>query len=86
MVKTKSTPKGTQSMEKKERCKYCGRPFDMEVDNAEEKLKSAMGLQHGKEIYYAIQRKEFRSIDICNFHYVLLKSYILLNNLQKKYE
>jgi len=57
------------------RCSYCGRPFSMKVDNVEEKLESALGLEHGKEICRAIERKEFRSIDLCNFHYTLLRVY-----------
>ena len=60
---------------KVERCKYCGRPMDMEVENAEEKLGFAISLQHGKEIYYAIRRREFKSIELCNFHYTLLRVY-----------
>lgn len=58
-------------------CANCHNPINREVENAEEKLKTALTIEHGRSIYNAIQRKLFRSIDLCNYCYSTLRVYKL---------
>lgn len=60
---------------KKDYCPSCGQPFEREVENAEEKLRTAIALETGKNIYWAIKKHLFRSIDLCNFCYATLRIY-----------
>ena len=56
-------------------CPNCNNPIDRHIDNAEEKLRMAITFEHGKNIFNAINRHLFRSIDLCNFCYTTLRVY-----------
>jgi hypothetical protein len=60
---------------KKKICAYCQNPIDRVVENAKERIETAVAMETGKFIYNAIMDKRFRSIDLCNFDYVLLRIY-----------
>lgn len=66
----KPNPKSTDK-----ECKNCLQPIDRPIENAEEKLKTGIGILTGQHIYNAVLDKRFKSIDLCNWCYSLLKAY-----------
>ncbi len=56
-------------------CKNCYQDINRPIENAEERLKMATSRELGKNIYYAILDKRFRSIELCNWCYSLLRIY-----------
>ncbi len=62
-------------------CPNCNNLIDREVENAKERAQTAIALETGKQIQNAIERHLFRSIDLCNWCYTLLRIY--RNNHEK---
>lgn len=55
-------------------CPNCHQ-IDRPIENAEEKLKMGMALETGKDIYYAVLDGRFKSIDLCNWCYSVMRAY-----------
>lgn len=55
-------------------CPNCHQDINKPVENAEEKLKM-ITLETGKSIYYAILDRRYRSIDLCNWCYSVMRAY-----------
>jgi len=55
-------------------CSWCNNLINSPTD-PRRFSESATGMKEGEQIYYAIMDKKLRSIDLCNYDYMLLKYY-----------
>lgn len=62
-------------MKQIKRCEFCGCPLDMQRDfDIESCINLRLLQEQATEIYHAILDGRYRSIDLCNLHYALMKS------------
>lgn len=68
---TKQTKQGEKRSKGEKVCKHCGLP----VNEARENLPKVGLMEIGRTIYYGVLDHFYRSIDLCNFCYSVMRSY-----------